>query len=45
MDADAQPIDPTVFDDLRELNPEMAAKRLAEFMTDEPATPSSITCR
>ncbi len=32
MDADTQPIDATLFDDLRELTPEMAAKRLAELI-------------
>jgi long-subunit acyl-CoA synthetase (AMP-forming)/GNAT superfamily N-acetyltransferase len=36
MEADAQPIDATPFDDLRELTPEMAAKRLAEFIDTPP---------
>jgi len=36
MEADAQPIDAALFDDLRELTPEKAAKRLAEFIDAPP---------
>ncbi|MBD3853913.1 MAG: AMP-binding protein, partial [Acidobacteria bacterium] len=36
MDADPKPIDAALLEDLRELTPEMAAKRLAEFIAAPP---------
>ena len=36
MDADPKPIDATLLDDLRELEPAMAAKRLEDFIDAPP---------